>query len=157
MLRELLECLGDVGDPRDPAKVEHRLVDVLAIAVCAVLAYAESFEDIALYGRSKRGWLEHVLELPNGIPSHDTFRRVLMLIDPEQFERAFWPGLDGPSYPATVLKAPPRSPWTARRCAAPSTAGGAGRRCIWSVPSPPRAVWFWRSAGRPTRAASPRC
>ena len=55
MLRDLLECLGDVGDPRDPAKVEHRLVDVLAIAVCAVLACAESFEDIALYGRSKRG------------------------------------------------------------------------------------------------------
>jgi predicted transposase YbfD/YdcC len=89
MLRELLECLGDVGDPRDPAKVEHRLVDVLAIAVCAVLACAESFEDIALYGRSKRDWLEHFLELPNGIPSHDTFRRVLMLIDPEQFERGF--------------------------------------------------------------------
>ena len=89
MLRELLECLGDVGDPRDPAKVEHRLVAVLAIAVCAVLAHAESFEDIALYGRSKRGWLKHFLELPNGIPSHDTFRRVLMLIDPEQFERGF--------------------------------------------------------------------
>ena len=48
MLRELLECLGDVGDPCEPAKVEHRLVDVLAIAVCAVLAHAESFEDIAL-------------------------------------------------------------------------------------------------------------
>ena len=89
MLRELLECLGDVGDPRDPAKVEHRLVDVLAIAVCAVLACAESFEDIALYGRSKRDWLEHFLEFPNGIPSQDTFRRVLMLIDPEQFERGF--------------------------------------------------------------------
>ena len=50
----MLECLGNVGDPRDPVKVEHRLVDVLAIAVCAVLAHAESFEDIALYGRSKR-------------------------------------------------------------------------------------------------------
>ena len=81
--------MGDVGDPRDPAKVEPRLVDVLAIAVCAVLACAGSFEDIALYGRCKRGWLERFLELPNAIPSHGTFRRVLMLIDPEQFERGF--------------------------------------------------------------------
>ena len=48
MLRELLEGLGDVRDPRELAKVEPRRVDVLAIAVCAVLAQAESFEDIAL-------------------------------------------------------------------------------------------------------------
>ena len=89
MLHELLECLEGVGDPREPAKVEHRLIDVLAIAVCAVLANAESFEDIALYGRSKRAWLSRFLELPGGIPSHDTFRRVLMLIDPEAFERGF--------------------------------------------------------------------
>lgn len=51
-LHDLWECLGDVGDPRDLAKVEHRLVDVLSIAVCAVLAQAERFEDIAPYGRS---------------------------------------------------------------------------------------------------------
>ena len=89
MLHELLECLGGMADPRAVPKIEHRLIDVLAIAVCAVLAGAESFEDIALYGRSKRAWLERFLELPNGIPSHDTFRRVLMLIDPEAFERGF--------------------------------------------------------------------
>jgi predicted transposase YbfD/YdcC len=59
------------------------------IAVCAVLGEAESFEDIALYGRCKREWLECFLALPNGIPSHDTFRRVLMLIDPAAFERCF--------------------------------------------------------------------
>ena len=89
MLHELLECLAGVGDPRAVPKIEHRLIDVLAIAVCAVLANAESFEDIALYGRSKRAWLSRFLELPGGIPSHDTFRRVLMLIDPEEFERGF--------------------------------------------------------------------
>ena len=89
MLHELLECLGGIDDPREPAKAEHRLVDVRAIAVCAVLAHAESFEDIALYGRSKRAWLGRFLELPGGIPSHDTLRRVLMLIDPGGFERGF--------------------------------------------------------------------
>ena len=89
MLHELLECLSDVGDPRAVPRIEHRLIDVLAIAVCAVRAGAESFEDIALYGRSKQAWLERFLDLPSGVPSHDTFRRVLMLIDPGEFERGF--------------------------------------------------------------------
>jgi len=64
------------------------------IAVCAVIACAESWDDIALYGRSKLAWLRTFPELPNGIPSHDTFRRVFMLIDPEAFETGFatWVG-----------------------------------------------------------------
>ena len=89
MLGDLLDCLDAVDDPRQEAKVEHRLVDVLAIAVCAVLAGAESFEDIALYGEAKRPWLSQHLALADGVPSHDTVRRVLMLIDPAQFEDAF--------------------------------------------------------------------
>src|ERR671933_1609351 len=78
-----------VEDPRCRGKVEHRPVDILVIAVCAVIACAESWDDIALYGRSKLAWLRSFLELPNGIPSHDTFRRVFMLIDPEAFEAGF--------------------------------------------------------------------
>ena len=77
-----------VADPRR-RKVEHPLTDILVIAVCAVIACAESWNDIALYGRSKLAWLRTFLELPNGIPSHDTFRRVFMLIDPEAFEACF--------------------------------------------------------------------
>src|SRR5215203_2128761 len=62
--------------------------------VCAVIACAESWNDIALYGRSKLAWLGTFLALPNGIPSHDTFRRVFILIDPEAFEAGFtaWAG-----------------------------------------------------------------
>ena len=89
MIEHLVDCLEVLSDPRDPCKVEHRLVDVLAIAVCAVIGEAESFEDIADYGRCKEGWLKRFLALPNGIPSHDTFRRVLMLVDPDAFERSF--------------------------------------------------------------------
>jgi predicted transposase YbfD/YdcC len=89
MLETLIAAFETVEDPRCEWKVEHRLLDILVIAVCAVLGEAESFEDIALYGRCKREWLEGFLELPNGIPSHDTFRRVLMLVDPEAFERSF--------------------------------------------------------------------
>src|SRR5437764_1250161 len=89
MLEALIAELASIEDPRCGWKVEHRLIDILVIAVCAVLGEAESFEDIALYGRCKQPWLEGFLELPNGIPSHDTFRRVFMLIDPEAFERSF--------------------------------------------------------------------
>src|SRR4051795_1789337 len=89
MLEALITELASIEDPRCAWKVEHRLLDILVIAVCAVLGEAESFEDIALYGRCKRQWLEGFLSLPNGIPSHDTFRRVLMLIDPATFERCF--------------------------------------------------------------------
>ncbi len=62
--------------------VGHRLLDILVIAVCAGVACAESWCDIALSGRSKLAWFRTFLALPNGIPSHDTFRRVFMLIDP---------------------------------------------------------------------------
>ena len=83
-----------IEDPRCSGKIEHRLVEVLVIAVCAVIACAESWNDIALYGRSKLAWLRTFLELANGIPSHDTFRRVFMLIDPDAFEAGFaaWVG-----------------------------------------------------------------
>ena len=89
MLEALITELASIEDPRCEWKVEHRLLDILVIAVCAVLGEAESFEDIALYGRCKEAWLRGFLALPNGIPSHDTFRRVLMLVDPDAFERSF--------------------------------------------------------------------
>ena len=76
-------------DPHRRGKVEHPLTYILVIAVCVMIACAESWNDIALYGRSKLTWLRTFLELPNGIPSHDTFRRVFMLIDPEAFEACF--------------------------------------------------------------------
>ena len=89
MIEGLAACFAGLTDPRDPCKVEHRLVDILVIAVRAVLGAAESFEDMADYGRCKHEWLKRFLALPNGIPSHDTFRRVFMLIDPGAFERVF--------------------------------------------------------------------
>src|SRR5436305_5611295 len=89
MLEALIAAFETVEDPRCEWSVEHRLLDILVIAVCAVLGEAESFEDIALYGRCEHEWLGGFLELPNGIPSHDTFRRVFTLIDPEAFERCF--------------------------------------------------------------------
>lgn len=89
MVEGLAACFAGLSDPRETSRCDHQLVDILAIAVCAVVACAESWEDIELYGRSKRPWLETFLALPNGIPSHDTFRRVFMLIDPDAFEACF--------------------------------------------------------------------
>src|SRR3569623_2370483 len=89
MIEGLAACFAGLADPRETRRCDHRLIDILVIAACAVIACAESWEDIELYGRSKRAWLETFLELPNGIPSHDTFRRVFMLIDPDAFEACF--------------------------------------------------------------------
>src|ERR687885_1030677 len=89
MVEGLASCFTGLEDPRETRRCDHRLVDILAIAVCAIAACAENWEDIELYGRSKRAWLGTFLALPNGIPSHDTFRRVFMLIDPDAFEACF--------------------------------------------------------------------
>ena len=93
-IENLAQYFSTIEDPRCSGKVEHRLIDVLVIAVCTVIACAESWDDIALYGRRKLDWLRTFLDLPNGIPSHDTFRRVFMLIHPDAFEAGFatWVG-----------------------------------------------------------------
>src|SRR5215211_2344588 len=86
MIEDLTACFEGLVDPRVTRRCDHRLIDILVIAVSAC---AESWEDIELYGRSKQAWLKSFLALPNGIPSHDTFRRVFMLIDPDAFEGCF--------------------------------------------------------------------
>jgi hypothetical protein len=79
LVGSLVEEFSPLEDPRCGRKVDYLLIDILVIAVCAVIAGAESWEDIALYGRSKIDWLGKFLVLPNGIPAHDTFRCVFML------------------------------------------------------------------------------
>jgi hypothetical protein len=89
MIEDLTACFDGLVDPRVTRRCDHRLIDILMIAIRAVIACAESWEDIELYGRSKQAWLKTFLALPNGIPSHDTFRRVFMLLDPDAFEGCF--------------------------------------------------------------------
>jgi len=81
-------CLEGVSDPRVNRSKRHKLVDILVIALCGFLAGCEGWVDVELFGISKRKWLEKFLELPNGIPSHDTFGRVFALLDPHQLARA---------------------------------------------------------------------
>ena len=74
MLEAPIRELASIEDPGCEWQVGHRLIDLLAVAVCAVLGAAEGFEDIALYGRCKQDWPKRFLALPNGLPSHDTHR-----------------------------------------------------------------------------------
>ena len=86
---KITEHLGKVTDPRIGNATRHKFIDILVIAICAVVCGADGWSDVALFGRSKAKWLKTFLELPHGIPSHDTFGRVFGLINPEEFERTF--------------------------------------------------------------------
>lgn len=85
----LLEHLATVPDPRIARHRWHKLSDILVIAICAVLCGAESYPAIEDFGYAREDWLRQFLELPAGIPSHDTFNRVLQLLDPEAFQACF--------------------------------------------------------------------
>jgi predicted transposase YbfD/YdcC len=65
------------------------LLDIITIAICAVLCGADSWVDVEVFGQAKLSWLRTFLALPNGIPSHDTFGRVFATLDPQQFEQCF--------------------------------------------------------------------
>lgn len=87
--RGLLRYFSDLVDPRPGHNVLHRLNDMLAIAIVAVICGAEDWVDVALFGRSKEKWLKTFLPLPHGIPSHDTFTRLFAALDPQHFEKCF--------------------------------------------------------------------
>jgi predicted transposase YbfD/YdcC len=76
-------------DPRVDRTRLHELLDIVAIAICAVIAGAEAWDDLEEFGTAKHDWLKTFLALPNGIPSHDTFARVFARLDPDEFQRGF--------------------------------------------------------------------
>lgn len=87
--QSLVKHFGDIEDPRVERTKKHQLTDILVIAILAIIAGAQGWEDIENYGISKQQWLEEFLALPNGIPSDDTFRRVFEFIEPEALNRCF--------------------------------------------------------------------
>lgn len=85
----IVECFADVPDPRVNRTLEHKVVDILVIGLCATLTVGENFTDMEAFGKAKESWLKTFLELPGGIPSHDTFNRVFSAIDPDAFLACF--------------------------------------------------------------------
>src|SRR5207249_2846557 len=83
------EHFASVEDPRVERTKQHQLLDIITIALCAVICGADTWVDVQAWGLAKQGWLETFLVLPNGIPSHDTFGRVFARLNPEQFQRCF--------------------------------------------------------------------
>jgi predicted transposase YbfD/YdcC len=82
----LQDHFSDLTDPRR-RKVVHPLINLVTIAVCAVIAGADDFVSIAAWGHQKRDWLSKILDLRNGIPSHDRFNAILAALNPAEFEK----------------------------------------------------------------------
>jgi len=85
----IVEHFAGVEDPRLERKREHRLMDILIIAISAVVCGANDWVAVEAFGKAKENWLRTFLALPQGIPSHDTFGRVFALVKPEQLQRSF--------------------------------------------------------------------
>jgi len=84
-----IEYFAELPDPRVDRAKKHRLDDILGITLCAVVCGADSFEEIERFGDAREEWLRRFFELPNGIPSHDTFNRVLAALDRKVFAECF--------------------------------------------------------------------
>ena len=88
-LASINECFGDLEDPRVQGRCTYPLIEIITIAICAVIAGANTWVDVETFGRSKEAWPKQFLELENGIPSHDTFGDVFRMLDTEAFQHSF--------------------------------------------------------------------
>jgi hypothetical protein len=77
----LIVSFQGLPDPRVEGRCDHKLIDIIVIAVCAVIAGAETWVDVEQFGQARKDWLGTFLELTAGIPSHDTFGRVFAALD----------------------------------------------------------------------------
>ena len=90
MSNSLVEHFSTLKDPRMVKKCDHKLIDILVIVVCATICrWDESWEQVADFAVERESWLRKFLELPAGIPSHDTLRRVFLLLDPNELQSCF--------------------------------------------------------------------
>ena len=88
--KSIIEHFSIINDPRVNRHKKHKLIDIIVISICGVISGCETFVDIENYGNSKYEWLKTMLELPNGVPSHDTIGRVFSIINALEFQKAFY-------------------------------------------------------------------
>lgn len=85
----ITEHFEGLEDPRELGKVQHHLIDIIIIAICAVICGANDWVGVETFGKAKEEWLRSFLELPNGIPSHDTFNKVFNKLSAKNFQECF--------------------------------------------------------------------
>lgn len=85
----IVEHFAELVDPRIERQKQHKLLDIIVIAICAVLCGANDWVAVETFGKAKEAWFRRFLGLPNRIPSHDTFGRVFALLSPKQFQECF--------------------------------------------------------------------
>ena len=89
----VIDHFQDLENPRIERSKRHGLLDILTIAICAVICGADSWVHVEMFGKSKEEWFRSFLDLPNGIPSHDTLRQaqgeVFSRLDPDRFQECF--------------------------------------------------------------------
>ena len=137
----LVEELEPLEYPRRGNAGRHSPHDILVIALCTILCGGGTCTDMALFGQSKREFLESFLPLRNGIPNHDTFSRVFQLLDPEEFQKWFpgfmrqfaqgceeVPAVDGKTLRRSYDRAEAKSP---RTWSAPGLQSKGGRWDNW--------------------------
>jgi hypothetical protein len=125
-------CFSAFEDPR-AGNARHDLLELMFVALAAVLCGAEDCTDMAAFGRAKLDFLRQVVKLEHGPPSHDTFSRVFRRLAPEPFEAAF---AQCTATFAGALKG--GWPSMARPCAAPTNGAARPHPCTWSMSGPPR-------------------
>lgn len=122
----------NIEEPRTTINRRHLLMDILTVAICGMICGADDWVAMEAFGKAKHDWFKGFLELPNGIPSHDTFGRVFARLCPEQFQQCF-ASLGSNPWPNASSRS---SPSTEKPLVAPTIAAGARPLCTWSAPGP---------------------
>ena len=128
----IVECFGGLEAPRIDRCKRHQWLDIITIAICAVICGADSWVHVEMFGKNKEDWFRTFLDLPHGIPSHDTFGDVFSRLDPDRFQECFM------EWSRSVAGLLPERWWpsTGRRCAVPTTTGRANRPSTSSALGP---------------------
>ena len=93
-VESIRDYFKSLEDPRSTINRKHLLGDLIVISICAVIAGADGPKAIGVWALSNQAWLSQHLELPNGVPSHDTIGRLLALLRPKAFQRCFQKWID---------------------------------------------------------------
>jgi predicted transposase YbfD/YdcC len=85
----IASAFSSIRDPRDTRKISHLLTDIIGLTLIASIACCETYDDVEDFGKAKENWLRKYLQLPNGIPSHDTIERLFEAMNPKEFNVCF--------------------------------------------------------------------